>query len=201
VDTLISPPMNNQAKTISLLLSPESTETQCLFAIKQARNTSHALATLIALQAFIAATAQPSDRDTPAHMAIRKIIEGHAATLRAQLLTGHASALAAAMRAKDYAAITRVHGGLSRNGFWQASQLAVCELDTAERMLTKEWALAWSRDAKSRALAASGYPDALNFHKAGISPLEYAAMHDVSNYLMNADLSKDGLKTDTGLQR
>jgi len=192
VDTLISPPMNNQAKTISLLLSPESTETQCLFAIKQARNTSHALASLIALQAFIAATAQPSDRDTPAHMSIKKIIEGHAATLRAHLLTEHACILADAMRAKDCAAITRIHGGLSRNGFLQASQLAICELDAAEQMIANEWALEWSRDAKSRALAASGYPDALNFHKAGISPQEYSAMNDVSNYLMNADLAKDG---------
>lgn len=200
MDTLISPPMNNQAKTISLLLSPDSTKTQCLFAIKQARNTSHALASLIALQAFIAATAQPSDRDTPAHIAIRKITEGHAATLRAQLLTEQASALAAALLAKDCAGITRIHGELSRNGFWQASQLAVGELDAAERMLAKDWALAWYRDAKSRALAASGYPDALNFHKAGISPLEYAAMHDVSNYLTNADLAKDGLKTGAGLQ-
>jgi hypothetical protein len=192
--------MNTQTNNISLLLSPESTQAQCLFAIKQARNTSHALASLIALQAFIAATAQPSDRDTPAHISIKKIIEGHAATLRAQLLTEHANALAAAMRAKDCAAITRIHGVLSRNGFWQASQLAVCELDTAERMLTKEWAFAWSRDAKSRALAASGYPDALNFHKAEISPLEYAAMNDASNYLMNADMAMEGLQTGAGLQ-
>jgi len=191
--------MNNQAKTISLLLSPESTETQCLFAIKQARNTSHALASLIALQAFIAATAQPSDRDTPAHMAIRKIIEGHAATLRAQLLTEHACTLVDAMRAKDCAAITRIHGGLSRNGFWRACQLAVCELDAAERMIAKDWALGWFRDAQSRALAASGYPDALNFHKAEISSLEYAAMHDVSNYLMNTDLEKGGYANDADL--
>lgn len=195
MDTLISPPMNNQAKTISLLLSPESTETQCLFAIKQARNTSHALASLIALQAFIAATAQPSDRDTPAHMSIKKIIEGHAASLRTQLMNDHASNLAAAMRARDCAAITQIHGDFSRNGFWQASQLAVCELDALERVAVKDWALAWFRDAKSRALAASGYPDALNFHKAGISPQEYAAMNDVSNYLINADMAREGLQT------
>lgn len=185
--------MNSQTNNISLLLSPDSTQAQCLFAIKQARNTSHALATLIALQAFISATAQPSDRDTPAHQAIKKIIEGHTATLRAQLLTEHASALADAMRARDCAAITRVHGELSRNGFRQACQLVVREMDAAERMIVKDWALAWFSDAKFRALVACGYPDALNFQKAGISPQEYAAMNDVSNYMMNADLEKDGL--------
>ena len=200
MDTLTSPPMNNQTKTISLRLSPEITQAQCLFAIKQARNTSHALASLIALQAFITATAQPSDRDTPAHMAIKKVIEDHAATLRTQLLAERANALADAMRARDCAAITRIHGELSRNGFWQASRFAIVELDTAERMLAKDWALAWYSNAKSRALAASGYPDALNFHQAGISPEEYAAMDDVSNYLMNADSAKDGLANGAGLQ-
>ena len=192
--------MNNQAENISLMLSPDSTQTQCLFAIKQARNTGHALATLIALQAFVTATTQPSDRDTPAHLAIKTVIEDHAAALRAQLLTEHASALAAAMRAKDCAAVTRIHGELSRNGFWQSARLAIVELDAAERLLAKDWALAWHSDAKSRALAASGYPDALNFHQTGISPQEYAAMDDVSNYLMNADLDRDDLANGAGLQ-
>jgi hypothetical protein len=67
-------------------------------------------------------------------------------------------------------------------------------------VLAKDWALAWYSDAKSRALAASGYPDALNFHQAGISPQEYAAMDDVSNYLMNADLTRGGLANGAGLQ-
>lgn len=192
--------MNNQAGNISLTLSPDSTQTQCLFAIKQARNTSHALATLIALQAFVTATTQPSDRDTPAHLAIRKIFSDHTETLRVQLLAEHTSALVAAMRAKDCAAVTRVHGELSRNGFWQSARLAIGELDAVERLLAKNWALAWYSDAKSRALAASGYPDALNFHQAGISPQEYAAMDDVSNYLMNADLTRDGLANGAGLQ-
>jgi hypothetical protein len=40
-------------------------------------------------------------------------------------------------------------------------------------------------DAKARALAASGYPDALDFHKAGVSPLQYAAMSELRNYLMD----------------
>jgi len=174
--------MNSQNKQISLLLSPETIHAQCLFAIKQARNASHALATLIALQTFISAAAQPSDRESPAHRAIKEIMEGHAATLREQLLAEKTHAL----RAQDCAAITSIHDDLSRNGFWQAAQVAITELDSAERAGAKAWAQAWCDDAKARALAASGYPDALNFQKAGISPLEYAAMTDIGNCLRNS---------------
>jgi len=180
--------MNNPNNHISLRLSPETTHEQCLFAIKQARNTSHALATLIALQSFVTATAQPSDRDTPAHRVIKEIIEGHAAALRTQLMNDHASSLADAMRTKDCAAITQIHGNFSRNGFWQAAQLAVRRLDATERKLAKDWAQAWHMDAQSRALAASGYPEALNFQKAGISPQEYAAMTDLNNCLQNTNV-------------
>ena len=180
--------MNIPDNHISLLLSPETTHDQCRIAIKQARNTSHALATLIALQSFVTATAQPSDRDTSAHHAINKIIDGHAALLRTQLMNDHASTLADAMRAKDCAAITQIHGNFSRNGFWQAAQLSVHKLDATERRLAKNWVQAWHVDAQSRALAASGYPDALNFQKAGVSPLEYAAMTDLNNYLQNTNV-------------
>jgi hypothetical protein len=180
--------MNSTNNPISLHLSPETTHAQCLIAIRQARSASHALATLIALQSFVTATAQPSDRDTPAHKTIKDIIENHAATLRTQLMNDHASTLADAMRAQDCAAITRIHGDFSRNGFWQAARLSVHKLDAEAQKLAKDWAQAWHLDAQSRALAASGYPDALNFQKAGISPQEYAAMADLNNCLQNTSV-------------
>lgn len=170
---------------ISLLLSPEKAHEQCLIIINQARNTSHALATLIALQSFVTSTAQPSERDSHAHRTIKGVIEGHAAALRTQLMNDHASTLAAAISAKDCAAITRIHENFSRNGFWQAAQQAILMLDAAKQDQARGWAQAWYTEAKSRALAASGYPDALNFQKAGISPQEYAAMMDLSNCLTN----------------
>jgi hypothetical protein len=85
-------------------------------------------------------------------------------------------------------AITQIHGDISRSGFWQAAQLAVRMLDIAEIKSAHKWALAWYMDAQSRALDASGYPEALNFEKAGISPLEFVAMTDASNFLMNSEL-------------
>jgi len=177
--------MNNPSNQITLLLSPETIQAQCPFAIQQARNTSHALASLIALQTFISATAQPDDRESPAHHAIREIIAGQAAILRERLLAEHGIALGDAMRAQDCAEITRTYDELSRNGFWQVAQIAAGKLDVMEQAATKTWLLAWCTDAKDRALAASGYPDALNFQKAGISPKEYAAMTDLNNYMQN----------------
>ena len=175
--------MNSQSQNIFLLLSPDIIHAQCLFAIKQARNSSHALATLIALQTFVASTVQPADRETPALRAIRNIIESHATSLRDQLLTEKTLALTLALRAQDCAAITGIHDDLSRNGFWQAAQVAIGELDGEAKAGAKIWTQAWCADAKTRALAASGYPDALNFNKAGVSPKEYAAMTDINNYL------------------
>ena len=172
----------NDKQNITLLLSPETIQSQCLFAIQQARNTSHALASLIALQTFVGATAQPDDRESPAHKAIREIIAGQAAILREQLLAEHALAVTNALRAQDCPAITGIHGELSRNGFWQMAQVAISKLEAEERSKAKAWTQSWCDDAKNRALAASGYPDALNFKKAGISVKEYMAMTDINNY-------------------
>jgi hypothetical protein len=172
-------------KPVSLLLTPEKIHAHCLFAIQQARNTSHALASLIALQSFITVTAQPSDLNTPELGVIKGIINGHIATLRTELFAEQTRALSTALCATDCAAITRIHVDSSRNGFWQATQAAAQQWNEAERTRISSWALAWHNEAKSRALAASGYPDALNFLKAGISPQEYAAMTDINHCLQD----------------
>jgi hypothetical protein len=179
--------MKSPNNHITLQLSPETIQAQCLFAIQQARNTSHALASRIALQTFVSATAQADDRESPAHRAIRKIISDQAAILRDRLLTEHAHALSDAMRAQDCAEITRIYDELSRNGFWQVAQIATGKLDAMEQAVAKTWLFDWCTDAKDRALAASGYPDALNFQKAGISPKEYAAMTDLNSYMQNIE--------------
>lgn len=179
--------MNKPNQSITLLLSPETIQAQCQFAIQQARNTSHALASLIALQTFIGATAQPDDRESPAHRAIREVIAGQANILREQLMAEHALNLSAGMRTKDCAGITRIYDELSRNGFWQVAQIATARLNAAELLKAKKWLSAWCEDARTRALAASGYPDALNFQKAGISAKEYAAMTDTNKYIQNIE--------------
>jgi len=179
------PISNNQ---ISLLITPETVHTQYLAIIQQARNASHALASLIALQSFITATTQPADLNTPAFGVIKGIISGHITNLRAELQAEQARTLIAALRVTDCATISKIHLDSSRNAVWQAAQTVIHEMYEAERSRISYWAQAWHNDAKSRALAASGYPDALNFQEAGISVQEYTAMTDLNNCLQNTNV-------------
>lgn len=167
---------------IALLLTPDTAETQCLEAIKQARNSSHALAALISLQSFISATAHPSDRFTPAHEAVKAAVEKHAAEIRRRILAEHAEALAEAIRQRNRPEIAHIHAALSRNGFWQAAQQAMRQFGGEELAASAAWAKDWCSEARKQAQAASGYPDALDFSKAGIAATEYAAMTEISLY-------------------
>ncbi|MDP3483798.1 MAG: hypothetical protein Q8S05_10875, partial [Sulfuricella sp.] len=161
-------------------------ETQCLEAIKQARNSSHALAALIALQSFISATARPADRHTPAYEAVKGAVEKHAAEIRMRILAEHAQALAEAIRQRNRPEIARIHAALSRNGFWQAAQQAIGQFRPDNLAASAAWAKDWCSEARTQAQAASGYPDALDFGKAGIAATEYAAMTEISHYFTDA---------------
>jgi hypothetical protein len=171
---------------IALLLTPDAAEIQCLEAIKQARNTSHALAALIALQSFIAFTVRPTDRHTPAYEAVKAVIEKHAIAARAGILAENANNLATAILQRNRLEIARIHAALSRNGFWQAAQQATSQFRPEDRAAAAMWANNWCSAAKMQAQAASGYPDALDFSKAGIAATEYAAMTEISHYLTDA---------------
>ena len=167
---------------ITLYLTIENVETQCLDAIKQTRTPSHALAALITLQSFVSATAHEAARHSPSYEAIQSTIEKHMAATRANILTENADALAEAIRLHKQAAIAHIHSTLSRNGFWQAAQQAIRQFQPDERTLVAAWIMNWCRDAKSLAQAASGYPDALDFNKAGIAITEYTAMTEIDHY-------------------
>lgn len=171
---------------IALLLTPETVEGQCRETIKQARSTSHALAALISLQSFIAATSRPSDRHTGSYEAVKAVVENHAVEIRARILAENADALAQAIRLRNLAEIARRHAALSRNGFWQAVLQAIRQFGPDELDAAAAWANDWCRDAKASAQAASGFPDALDFRKAGVSASEYAAMSEINVYLAEA---------------
>ncbi|MDD5241917.1 MAG: hypothetical protein PHG47_09405 [Sulfuricella sp.] len=178
--------MSEQTGEITLLLDPDNVEAQCLETIKQARNAGHALAALIALQSFIAATTHPSHRFTPAYETVKAVVEKHTAGIRMRVLADNAEALAEAMRQKNRQEIAHIHAALSRNGFWQAAQQAISRLKTDDFSNASAWAKAWCCEAKELAQAASGFPDALDFKKAGIAATEYAAMMEIGNYFADA---------------
>lgn len=171
---------------IILLITPENIENQCQDTIKQARSTNHALAALITLQSFIAATVQQTDRHTPAYEAAKAIIEQHAAATRIKILAENANDLAEAIRLHNLQKIASIHAALSRNGFWQATLQAISQFKQNDLIDAASWAKNWCSAAKASAQAASGYPDALDFSKAGVAPTEYAAMTEIHHYLYDA---------------
>ncbi|MDP2879500.1 MAG: hypothetical protein Q8N74_08250 [Sulfuricella sp.] len=171
---------------IALLLAPDTAETRCLETIKQSRNASHALATLIALQSFIAATVREADRHTPAYEAVKAVIEKHAIATRAKILAENANNLTKAIRQRNRPEIAHIHAALSRNGFWQAAQQAISQFGPDDLAASAAWAKDWCSEARTQAQAASGYPDALDFSKAGIAATEYAAMTEISLYFNDA---------------
>lgn len=179
--------MSEKTGEITLLLDQDSIEAQCLEIIKQARNAGHALAALIALQSFITATIHPIHRFTPAYEAIKAVVEKHAAEIRMRVVADNAKALAEAVRQGNRQEIAQIHAALSRNGFWQAAQQAVSLLNADDFNRAATWARDWCQEAKELAQAASGFPDALDFRKAGIAPTEYAAMSEISNYFADTD--------------
>jgi hypothetical protein len=166
-----------------LSLTAGTVDAYCDDLVRQSPNGGHALAGLVALQSFVAAISHPDSRFTTAYKAIQTVIEARAARVREALLEEGAADLARALRQADGREVVRIHGSLSRNGFWQAAQRATGLLAPDELVAAAAWAQAWCRDAKTRAEAASGYPDALDLRGAGISPGEYAAMTEIAGYL------------------
>jgi len=82
--------------------------------------------------------------------------------------------------------IQRAHAALSRNGFHQTVLAAIERLPGTALLAASDWVAEWRRDAKARAEAASGYPDALDLRGAGIPLGLYAAMSELEMYLQDA---------------
>ncbi|MHB9117317.1 MAG: hypothetical protein ACYC2R_03455 [Burkholderiales bacterium] len=170
---------SDSIKHLGFSLGTEQAEAFCAALWRQSPNPAHTLAALTALESFLFATVRAAQRSSPEFAAIAALLQRHAAQARAQLLADTSLELQAAMAERSLASVARLHRSLSRNGFGQAAQNAAQNMEPEALHSAAAWAAAWCRDAKARALAASGYPDALDFKGAGILPAEYAAMSDL----------------------
>ena len=150
---------------------------------KQAPNSAHQLAVTVALQSFVLAMNAPGQRGTEAEREILKSLDAHAVQVREHLLAENTKAIGEALSRQDSRALSAIHHAISRRGFEITAKRAIEEIAPETLLAAASWASNWCAQAKARAEAASGFPDALDFHKAGINPLEYAAMKDVEIYL------------------
>ncbi|PWB49867.1 MAG: hypothetical protein C3F18_09740 [Nitrosomonadales bacterium] len=171
---------------LTLLLSPGQMDTQCQVLITQTRHSGQTLAALTALHSFITATARPDEQTGSAYHEIKRILEQHIASARNSVMDDNLARLLGALEEQSLSEIQGVHAALSRNGFHQTVLAAIQRLPDARLRAAAAWADAWQRDARTRAEAASPYPDALNLRGAGVSPARFAAMSELNIYLQEA---------------
>ncbi len=171
---------------LTLLLSPEQADTQCQVLITQTRHSGQTLAALTALHSFITATAAPSEQTHSTYQKIKHILENHIGAARNQVMEDNLVRLLGALGEQNLGEIQGVHTALSRNGFHQTVLAAIQRLPDTALLAAAAWVAGWHRDARSRAEAASPYPDALNLHGADISPARFAAMTELNHYLQEA---------------
>ncbi|TCV83252.1 hypothetical protein [Sulfurirhabdus autotrophica] len=168
---------------IQVRLTPEKIAAHCQELDKQSASAGHTLAALTGLQTCLATMVPSGDHGLPVYREIMAVIEQHATATRARLLEESAIALVRALRERNQHEITHIHAALSRNGFMLVAKQAIAQLLSEELVVSTAWAKSWCEDAITRAQAASGYPDSLNFQGAGIQPEAYAAMTEMFAYL------------------
>lgn len=173
-------------KKLKLLLSPEQTDTHCQVLVTQTRHSGQILAALTALHGFITATAHPDEQTGSTYDEIKRTLEQHIAKARESVMQDNLARLLSALGEQDLCYIQNVHAALSRNGFHQTVLAAIRQLPDAKLHSAAAWVADWHRDAKTRAEAASPYPDALDLRGAGISPARFAAMSELNIYLQEA---------------
>lgn len=171
---------------INLAVDAENLELFCQKLIKRSRDVAKTHDALVTLESFIILFGK-AVHGTREYQLIEDLIKSFTEQTRGQLLCLRAEELLVAIKACNVAGITAIHAPLSRDGFYSILQTVVAQLSDRELDVISQWAINWSSDAKQKAEQASGFPDAMDFRKAGICLEEYQAMLDVSRYLENRD--------------
>lgn len=168
--------------TLTLSLTPTRLARHCEGVLRVARHPAQAVAAFTALQTFLGGFSGPDQQVTEAYSAVRRVLDRFLDEAKERLLAANAAALQRALADRAAEAVARVHAQLSRSGFQEALVRVVPGLG-AEAGAVLDWARAWVADAEARARAASPYPDAFDFPRAGIALETFAAMQDCARGL------------------
>lgn len=169
--------------TLTLRYTPEQMEHFCRHLATHAPGSEQHLAALTALQTFIATGADAGVQARPVYMAIRQLLERHIEQARATLLQKNMQRLTQALLQQEVTAIAALYRPLSRSGFWEILSRSAATFDDPTLATLAHWSRQWVAQARQRGEQASGFPDAMDFHKAGIDVAEYTAMTDVARCL------------------
>ena len=167
---------------ISLSVSTDELEKFCNKLIKRSRDISKTHDSLSTIEAFIAVFGKAAHGSNE-YYAIEHIIKKASEETRQKLLEEKSIALINALKKQDIVVITKIYTPLSRSGFTQILEIASGQFNQGEIANLQLWSADWVSTMKKKAEQASGYPDALDFKKAGINIEEYHAICDVNNFL------------------
>jgi hypothetical protein len=174
--------MSAPISTLRLSVDPDSLDVFCSKLINRSRDIAKTHDALVTLEAFIV-TFGKAAHGTKEYETVEEMIRAFAETSRQQLLDEKTDELLDALRHCRISALAAIHTPLSRDGFYQIFQDAVARLSDDEVRDVTKWSGQWLDEARRKAEEASGYPDALDFKKAGISIEQFQAMADVSHFL------------------
>ena len=135
---------------------------------------------LVTLQAFVRLLVSRQSADGTAGHDIQAYINRLVDEARINYIDEQADSLLEALIKKDITALADIHQNMSRNGFHKMLQDVLIRISPSELMPIANWCHQWLIDARARAEAASGYPEAYDFRKAQIDMHQYQAVEDLS---------------------
>jgi len=175
-----------QHTSLSLSIHADELNKFCEKLLKRSRDISKTHDALSTLEAFITVFSNTSNHPE-ACKTIENILHTFSEKTRQALLTEKTAALIDALEQLDIAKLAAIHCHLSRNGFYQILTMATQQIEQKQLSNLKHWCHHWINKAKQAAEQASGYPEAYDFHQAGIDIKQFQAMKDVDHFINSAD--------------
>jgi len=172
----------NELLPIKLSISSADLESFCQKLLKRSRDITKTHDALVTLESFISIFGQAS-HGTKEYELIETTIKAITENSRKLLLEKNTRDLITSLKQCNITSLANIHTPLSRNGFYQILQTAISELTDDDIRLVMIWSGNWLKEARQLAEEASGYPDAMDFKKAGISIEEFQAMSDIDRVL------------------
>ena len=172
----------NDLKPIKISISSTDLESFCNKLLKRSRDITKTHDALVTLESFISIFGQAS-HGTKEYELIESTIKAITEKSRFLLLEKNTQDLVKSLKQCNVISLANIHTPLSRNGFYQILQTAISKLTDDDIRQVMIWSENWVKEAKQLAEEASGYPDAMDFKKAGISIEEFHAMSDIDRVL------------------
>jgi len=170
---------------ITIKIGATDLENFCEQLLKRSRDITKTHDALITLESFISIFARPS-HGSEEYQIIENTINKITESSRQQLLKQNTIDLIDALKHCNAKTLAAIHTPLSRNGFYQILQSAVEKISDDDIRLIMLWSENWIKEARELAQNASGFPDAMDFKKAGISFEEFQAISDIDKVLNNS---------------